>query len=215
MGKHPVLLADDDIALRETLGELFSRMGFRILEAADGISALRLARSEAPSFSLLDFHMPGLSGLEVIKALRQDSLRKAQGSSLAAGRLPCILMSADASQRERSQALGEGAFCVLRKPLNIESLFSSVTELMQHFILETDEHIFEKFSFSFEFQCETRIIGPIREEGSLLPAPLSSLPLFFKKLDEWFRSLQADRRAAEKGERSKDDDSEGKRRRNT
>ena len=106
-------------------------------------------------------------------------------------------MSADASQQERSQALGEGAFCVLRKHLNIEDLFSSVTELMQHFILETDEHILTKFSFSFsfEFQCETHItddgvdseckgiIGPIREEGSLLPAPLSS-QLFFKKLNE-------------------------------
>jgi PAS domain S-box-containing protein len=67
-----VLVIDDDPAVRTLMRRFLDREGFRILEAADGESGLRLAREERPDVITLDVIMPGLDGWSVLAALKAD-----------------------------------------------------------------------------------------------------------------------------------------------
>jgi DNA-binding NarL/FixJ family response regulator len=65
-----ILLVDDDAAFREFVRSLLSRIGYAIAEASDGDEALEAALAERPSLVLLDVDVPGISGYEICRALR-------------------------------------------------------------------------------------------------------------------------------------------------
>ena len=66
----PLLIVDDDAAFREFVSSLLARVGRPIVEAADGDQAVELALAERPSLVLLDVDVPGRSGYEVCRELR-------------------------------------------------------------------------------------------------------------------------------------------------
>jgi signal transduction histidine kinase/CheY-like chemotaxis protein len=66
-----ILVVDDESAVLEALEALLEREGHEVLRASDGEAALRRAEAERPDIILLDLHLPGLSGFEVVGRLRQ------------------------------------------------------------------------------------------------------------------------------------------------
>src|SRR5215510_153482 len=68
-----ILVADDDPAIVMLLRVILESDGFRVVTASDGNAALDLARAERPALLLLDWQMPGASGVEVTRALRRDA----------------------------------------------------------------------------------------------------------------------------------------------
>lgn len=110
-----VLVVDDDPGIRESVTEVLSTEGYRVLEAADGIEALRqLDGLEQRCVVLLDLAMPRMNGLELLTEL---SGRK------GTERFPVVVMSANAHP-------GELAFpqvvALLRKPFELDELLSWV-----------------------------------------------------------------------------------------
>ena len=69
--KPSLLIVDDDDALRERLVAAFEVRGYEALGACDGIEAIRLARQESPELCVVDLRMPGSSGLELVRDLRE------------------------------------------------------------------------------------------------------------------------------------------------
>jgi DNA-binding response OmpR family regulator len=67
----PVLIVDDDDATREALAEALELAGFDVRVASRGEEALRIAAHEPPAAAVVDFRMPGISGVEVIERMRQ------------------------------------------------------------------------------------------------------------------------------------------------
>lgn len=72
MDQPLVLIADDDPEIRAMVAHRVRNLSNRIIEASDGQEALRIAQSEQPSLVVLDVMMPGMSGWEVCRALRED-----------------------------------------------------------------------------------------------------------------------------------------------
>ena len=71
--KKPVLLiADDDPEILSLLGLRFAKRGYEILEAQDGLQALKISRDRRPDVLILDVMMPGKNGWEVARELRAD-----------------------------------------------------------------------------------------------------------------------------------------------
>lgn len=117
-----VLLVEDDDSLRCCLGEFLASHGWEVAATAYGQEAMALARRHRFDFSLLDFHLPGTTGLELFHQLA------------AIRPLPAILMSGLASIEEATAARQAGFFTFLRKPLELERLRQSVQQLIQaHF----------------------------------------------------------------------------------
>lgn len=70
--KPKILVADDDVEILGLVTRHLRRMEATILEASDGEEALKVARREKPDLVVLDVMMPGMSGWEVCRAIRED-----------------------------------------------------------------------------------------------------------------------------------------------
>ena len=73
-----VLVVDDEKTLRDTLEYNLRREGYKVLTAADGNEAIRLAYAERPDLIILDIMLPGMSGFDVCRAVRKELPRLAQ-----------------------------------------------------------------------------------------------------------------------------------------
>lgn len=117
-----VLLVEDDDSLRCCLVEFLASQGWEVGATAAATEALQLARQRRFDFSLMDFHLPGMTGLQLFQQL------------VALRPLPAILMSGLASAEEAAAAQHAGFFTFLRKPLDLARLRQSLEALIQtHF----------------------------------------------------------------------------------
>lgn len=126
-GRHPapddgaatILVCDDDPSLRELVrAVLGSRYSF--VEAADGTEALTLARELRPDLIVLDVMLPGLSGIEVLEAIRTDAALKS---------MPVVVITAWSHAEIEAQVAGADRF--VSKPFDPDDLSSAVEELLQ------------------------------------------------------------------------------------
>jgi two-component system phosphate regulon response regulator PhoB len=112
-----VLIAEDDDSLRMLMRIAIDVGGLDIAEACDGITALELARENPPDLVLLDWMMPGLSGLELCRALRADP---ATSGALIA------MVTARVLPQDRELAFAAGADQYIGKPFSPVALLEAV-----------------------------------------------------------------------------------------
>jgi DNA-binding response OmpR family regulator len=108
-----VLVVDDEEGIRVLCRVNLELGGYDVLEAADGMSALELARRETPDLIFLDVMMPQMDGWDVLRALKEDST--------TAG-IPVVMLTARTSEADQIRAWGEGILEYLAKPFNPQAL---------------------------------------------------------------------------------------------
>ena len=113
-----LLVADDQEANRTVLRRLLERAGHRVAFAEDGEQALDRLLAESFDGILLDLHMPGMSGFDVIRQARVMEAGRA--------RTPIIVLSADATVEARREAERAGAFAFLTKPVVVAQLLDTL-----------------------------------------------------------------------------------------
>lgn len=114
-GRGLVLVAEDDVKMREALSRFLSLQGYEVIEAADGREAVSLARGRAPDIVLLDIAMPGKNGLEVLKELVPEM--PATGF---------IMVTGNEDEELARSCLRLGAFDYVPKPVDMEVLAHSI-----------------------------------------------------------------------------------------
>jgi len=115
-----VLIADDDREVRVGVVDLLRDLEMDFVHAETGSEALNILRRSVIDLALLDMHMPGHTGLEVLSVIRRE-----------VPEVPCIFFSGDATEAIRRQALHEGALAVLAKPLVPSILRREVRRALQ------------------------------------------------------------------------------------
>jgi len=115
-----VLVVEDDPTVREITRRYLGDAGYAVDEAADGPAALRCARAAAPDAVVLDVMLPGLSGLEVCRALRE--LHPA---------LPIVMLSALGNEGDRVAGLEFGADDYVTKPFSARELVLRVAAVLR------------------------------------------------------------------------------------
>lgn len=115
-----LLITDDDPGFRETLRIVFEPTGLHTLLAGDGEEALKIIHQEKVHLVLLDVHMPKLTGLEVLRRLKEFRAM-----------LPCILISAQLDDSIIEQARLAHADSVLSKMVTIRQITSTVFQSLQ------------------------------------------------------------------------------------
>jgi DNA-binding response OmpR family regulator len=112
-----VLIADDDVWMREMLTMLLADEGYRPLEAGSGPETVDVARERQPDIIVLDVCLPGRSGLSVLEDLRQQTSTRD---------IPVLLMSGAINLRETGHMSdADGAF---HKPLDFSAFLAKVEE---------------------------------------------------------------------------------------
>lgn len=112
-----VLVVDDNESNRIILSRCVLRAGFDAIVAADGASALAAIADQAPDLVMLDWNMPDLHGIDLLKAIRAD---------FPAARLPVIMCSARTSSRDMAAAREAGADDFITKPIDIAAAIALI-----------------------------------------------------------------------------------------
>jgi PAS domain S-box-containing protein len=113
----PILIVDDDAATRELVATYLRREGFETREASGGEAALQLIADEAISLVILDMRMPGMSGTDVVRALREHPTTSA---------LPVMVLTGKVVEYPLAASLGVGADDYLTKPIPLDELVARV-----------------------------------------------------------------------------------------
>jgi len=117
-----ILVADDQPTNRVVLQRLLEKAGHQIQFAEDGEQVLDILAEEAPDLVLLDLHMPGLSGLDVIRQARVMQAGQAR-------RTPIVVLSADATVESMRDAERAGARVYLTKPISVPKLLDTIATI--------------------------------------------------------------------------------------
>lgn len=115
-----VLVIDDDVSMRDTIGVMLEQEGFQAVLASDGASGFHQALELKPGLILVDLRMPGLSGAEVCKQLRATGMTT-----------PVIVVSALCGEMDKVQLLEIGADDYLVKPFGARELLARIRAVLR------------------------------------------------------------------------------------
>ena len=119
---NKILIVDDEPFNLDLLEQELSDQGYLIERANDGAEALQKVPSFLPDLILLDYMMPKMNGIEVVKQLKQDERYKG---------IPVILLTAKASQEDKVKGLDAGADDYVVKPFDSFELLARVRSMMR------------------------------------------------------------------------------------
>src|SRR5215510_6467996 len=114
-----VLVVDDEPQIVQLLRDYLEHSGFAVLNAGDGPTALRIARTQHPDLVILDLGLPGLDGLDVARSLRRD------------GAVPIIMLTARTEESDKLVGLELGADDYLTKPFSPKELVARVRAVLR------------------------------------------------------------------------------------
>ena len=116
-----LLIADDDPQLRTALAEVFAGQGYSVRVAASGEESLELIDRDPVDCLLIDFHLPGLTGLETIQLVHQQPIYPVS-----------ILITAQPTPKVLQSALQLKVYTVLSKPVARAVVTSTVQRALKH-----------------------------------------------------------------------------------
>lgn len=118
--RFTVLLANENEGWHQTVRQLLEPQGVATISARGGREALSLIESKPIHVAVLDYHMQGLGGMQVIKLMRE--LQNAP---------PAILLAAELTNHLLREAIGMHVFSVLSKPVDFNLLLDTLARVMQ------------------------------------------------------------------------------------
>lgn len=124
MGDKPTtfLVVEDSPTMRQLISFSLKRFeGCKIVEAVDGVDALKKLSTETIDIILTDINMPVMDGLKLVKLVRDnDKLKK----------IPIVIITTEGAEEDRERGLKLGANAYIAKPIQSSHLIKTITELM-------------------------------------------------------------------------------------
>lgn len=114
-----MLLVDDEVQMLEVIESYLKQEGFRVVTATTGLEALKVAKQENPTIVVLDWMLPGMSGIEVCRELR------------GIGNYGIILLTAKTEEIDKIIGLEMGADDYITKPFSLRELCARIRSVMR------------------------------------------------------------------------------------
>lgn len=122
MPKHTILLVDDEQAIRDMLSIALEAADYNVLQAENAQQAHGIIVDRHPDLVLLDWMMPGTTGLELLRRLKRDELTE---------KIPVIMLTAKAEEDNKISGLDAGADDYIPKPFSPRELISRVKAVLR------------------------------------------------------------------------------------
>ena len=119
--KTTILVADDEVQIRNILRILLQKKGYNVIEAASGASAVEAVRDGGIDLVVMDIMMPQMNGVEATAAIRQFS------------NVPVLFLTAKSLDSDKQRAYGEGGDDYLTKPFSSVELLLKVESLLRRY----------------------------------------------------------------------------------
>jgi DNA-binding response OmpR family regulator len=167
-----ILFVEDAQDLADVVARELATEGYHVQQAADGLSALRLYRNFQPDLVILDWMLPEMDGLEVLRRMRQDP----------GGAVPVLMLTARSDETDRVVGLELGADDYLTKPFGMRELKARVRALLRRSqriqttirsdLEETEEEVsygaLHLMPRTFRAECDGKLLELTRTEFNLL-----------------------------------------------
>jgi two-component system cell cycle response regulator DivK len=114
--KTVLVVEDNDLNLK-LFNDLLEASGYNVLQTKDGMEALGLARQHRPDMILMDIQLPGISGLEVTRRLKDDETLKS---------IPVVAVTAFAMKGDEEKFLQGGCEAYIAKPISVANFLQTV-----------------------------------------------------------------------------------------
>lgn len=166
MQKTKVLVVDDEHAIRRFLRTSLTAHGYEVHEAATGEDAILQTINIRPDLIILDLGLPGISGIEVTKRIREWS------------QTPIVILSVQNQDTDKIEALDMGADDYLTKPFSVGELTARLRVAMRHIRQEEPELTF--VSGKLRVDLTARVVTHDGEEVQLTPTEYDLLKLLIQ-----------------------------------
>jgi DNA-binding response OmpR family regulator len=161
-----ILVIDDDESLRDTIGLMLEKEGFRPLLVGDGLAGLEQAYAAKPNLILVDLRMPGLGGVDVCKRLRSSGATT-----------PVIVLSAVGDEIDKVLLLEIGADDYVVKPFGTRELLARIRALLRR----TGQGTPSALSFAdVEVDLDQRLVRKAADEVKMTRAEFNLLAFFLQ-----------------------------------
>ena len=117
VSRAKILVVDDEAAIRQMVALALAQAGYQSLEAADAGEAQARIVNDSPDLVLLDWMLPGVSGVELARRLRRDRLTR---------ELPIIMLTARVEEEDKVRGLDSGADDYMTKPFSTRELLARI-----------------------------------------------------------------------------------------
>ena len=165
-----VLVVEDEPAQREVLGYNLEAEGFRVVMADSGDEALLLVAEERPDLVVLDWMLPGVSGIEICRRLKSRPETRA---------VPVIMLSARSEEVDRVRGLETGADDYVVKPYSVIELMARVRGQMRRVRPATQGELLEFHAIRPD--AETHRVTRAGQQGKLGPTEFRLLGTLMEK----------------------------------
>src|SRR5262244_3298982 len=116
-----ILVVEDNELNMKLFHDLLASRGLIIVQTGDGVDALKLARQHKPDLIIMDIQLPGVSGLEVTKWIKEDDALKA---------IPIIAVTAFAMTADNERIRKGGCDAYLSKPMSVVDFFKTIEQFL-------------------------------------------------------------------------------------
>ena len=117
-----ILIVEDNEKNLKLVRDVLQVKGYKTLEAGTAEEGLKIAREKMPALILMDIQLPGMSGIDALKALRAEP---------ATAAIPVVAITASVMQQDRQQIMSAGFNGFIEKPINLRSFLDTVQRTMQ------------------------------------------------------------------------------------
>ena len=122
MANELILIVEDNEKNRKLVRDILQFKNYQLLESETAEEGIRLAKENKPALILMDFHLPGMNGIEAFKVLRADP----QTSSI-----PIIAVTASAMTEDRAKIIAAGFDGLQTKPINVKEFLQTVADTLK------------------------------------------------------------------------------------
>ena len=165
-----VLIIEDDPDTARLVGLYLSRDGYRVISAANGQDGLHLAREAKPDLIVLDLMLPGMSGTDICRTLRDESM------------VPIVMLTARVEERDRLNGLDMGADDYVTKPFSPRELAARVRAVLRRTAREAIDRGPEEVSHgSITINLKQHAARVDGEDVSLTPTEFRILTLLVRE----------------------------------
>lgn len=174
MSSNTILIVEDDPEIRDLLSFTLGRAGYETLEAETGEEALKRLDGRLPALIVLDWMLPGISGVELIARLRRDELT---------ADLPLLMLTARGEETDKLRSFDSGVDDYLTKPFSPRELLARVKALMRR-SGTPDDGVVERQGLRLEMQSHRLLIDS--QEVHLGPTEFRLLALLMSQPERAF-----------------------------
>jgi two-component system nitrogen regulation response regulator NtrX len=153
-----ILVVDDEVSICQSLKAILSDEGYQMLVAGSGEEAVQLIEEEMPQLVLLDIWLPGMDGLETLKAIKK-----------AHPKVLVIIMSGHGTIETAVKATKLGAFDFIEKPLSLDKIIILVNNAINLVRLKEENVLLkQKVSHQYELTGSSAVINELKEMISIV-----------------------------------------------